>query len=673
MAIPQRNGAVPRATNAGSPSVKTIPVTGTLIVGRARGMVDVVLSHPTVSQRHAKIMRRGDQVFVSDLRSSYGTFVDGRRVLRDVPISRGAHIIIGPFQFVFDGASLIPDVGESDELSLACLGVKRVVTDRISGRPLTLLHDVSLAIRPRELVCLIGPSGSGKSTLLGLLSGRVHPDGGQVVYGGRDLHAEFDALKHDLAVVPQREALHQSLTVRQSLWYSAGLRLPSDTSSAELDGIVTERLGEVGLLPRQTVRIRDLSGGQLKRISLANEIAHRPALVFLDEVTSGLDELGDQEMMQLFRELANKGRSVVCITHNTLNIERSAHLVVVLTAGGRVACIGSPTEICGYFGIPRLGDVYAALATKPPLEWESRFRRHPLRKRYVDDRISSVTHALVPSAVKVFKDVSPRRPIRFSRQLRLLSERVFNLQVLDFKSLAMTLGQAVFVGAMLAALFGDVQNAEDAIAEVMNPRNAVFLMLVSIFWLGCNNAAPEIVKERLLFDRERAVSVSAGTYYLSKLIVLGGVAVLQAIVVFGCVWGGCNLPARDGLQGFLVPCLTIVLVSLLGTFMGLAISAMAKSEELAVRAVPLVLIPQIVLADVIAALEGGLEAIAQICVSTYWSFRAFTSGVDMYCRPDENPPTLFFPVLVLLTHFAVLVAIALYGLRPQSGTGGAIR
>jgi ABC-type glutathione transport system ATPase component len=205
-------------------------------------MVDVVLAHPTVSQRHVKIQSRGGQVRVADLRSSYGTFVDGKRVLRDTFLVRGSRLTIGPYQFVFDGSSLVAAVAASSELALACIGVKRVVQDRVSRKPLTLLHDVSLAIKPRELVCLIGPSGSGKSTLLSVLSGRVQPDGGRVVYGGRDLHAEFDALKHDLAVVPQREALHNLLTVRQSLWYAAGLRLPSDTTSRELDQIVVERL-----------------------------------------------------------------------------------------------------------------------------------------------------------------------------------------------------------------------------------------------------------------------------------------------------------------------------------------------------------------------------------------------------------------------------------------------
>lgn len=666
------NRRPPQAAKPAASATGSIPLGQSLLIGRSPGMVDRVLSHPTVSQRHAKVFRRGSQVLVADLRSTYGTFVDGRRVVREAPIAKGSRLTIGPFEFVFDGAALVPNAAASSELSVGCAGVRRTVTDRVTGRPLTLLHDISVAIRPREFVCLIGPSGSGKSTLLSLLSGRVKPDAGRVVYGGRDLHAEFDALKHDLAVVPQKEALHQQLTVRQSLWYAAGLRLPSDTTAREIDGIVAERLREVGLEERREVRIRDLSGGQLKRISLANEIAHRPNLLFLDEVTSGLDELGDEDLMKLFRQLADNGRSVVCITHNTLNIERNAHVVVVLTTGGRLACIGSPAEVCRYFDVARLGDVYGALAGRPPADWETRFRRHALREKYLDARLGGLANAK-SAAGGGYQAVSPRRPISFARQWRMLAARVFTLQVLDIRSFGMALGQAVFVGLMLVALFGDVQDVDDGPLGFMNARNAAFLLLVSVFWLGCNNAAPEIVKERLLFERERAVSVNAVTYYVAKVCVLGFVSLSQAALVYGCLAWGCNLPAQEGVGGLFTQALTVAVVGALGTFMGLAISSQAKTEELAVRAVPLVLIPQIVLANVIATLEGPLEWVARGVVSTYWSFAAFTSGVEDYFAPGDDPGDLAPALAMLLVHCVVLVGIALLGLRPQAGSGGGIR
>jgi ABC-type multidrug transport system ATPase subunit len=656
---------------AGVARPAAIPVAGTLLLGRGERMVNVRLDHPTVDLRHAKISTRGGQFLVADLRSTYGTFVDGERVRREQAIVRGSRITIGPFTFLFDGTSLIPQATASaTQLSIWCDRLRRVVTNRVTGAPLTLLHDITIAVRPRELVCLIGPSGSGKSTLLTTLSGRMRPDQGRVVVGGRDLHAEFDAIKHDLAVVPQRDALHASLTVRQSLWYAAGLRLPSDTSSREIDAAVDGLLQEVGLAERQGVRVRDLSGGQLKRLSLANEIAHKPSLVFLDEVTSGLDELADEEMMQLFRQLVDKGRAVVCITHNTLNIERNAHLVVVLTTGGRLACVGAPAEVCDFFAIKRLGDIYAAMAKATAQSWESRFRQHPLFRRYVEERRPAAGPQAAVSQAATFRAVSARRPIGHARQFALLSGRVATLQVRDIKALAVSLSQAVFTGIMLAAAFGDLEHWDDAVTGLVKQRNAAFFLLVSVFWLGCNNAATEIVKERVLFERERAVSVDAGVYYLAKLCVLGMASLVQAFLVYTIVDSVCGLPCSGDAAGALQQALSVTAVAVLGTLTGLAISALSKSEEIAVRAVPIVLIPQIVLANVIAPLEGVLRWAAQILVSTYWSFQAFTSGVEEYYPPGDDPPAWLPPMGMLGVHAIAMVVLALVGLRPPSRGGG---
>ncbi len=124
--------------------------------------------------------------------------------------------------------------------------------------------------------------------------------------------------------------------------------------------------------------IRHLSGGQVKRASLANELVARPSLLFLDEVTSGLDEQTDREVMELFRQVADGGKTVVCITHSLANVEATCHLVVILTEGGRLAFVGTPDEAKAYFRIPRLGDVYRKLAERTPADWHDRFRASPL-------------------------------------------------------------------------------------------------------------------------------------------------------------------------------------------------------------------------------------------------------------------------------------------------------
>src|SRR5262249_9712358 len=221
------------------------------------------------------------------------------------------------------------------------------------------------------------------TTLLSMLSGRTAPDRGAVLVNGEDLHANFVALKQDIAVVPQRDVLHDTLGVGAALRYTAELRLPPDTGRDEIEASVSDLLEVVGLAKRRGTLIRHLSGGQVKRASLANELMARPSLLFLDEVTSGLDEQTDREMMELFRQVADSGKTVVCITHSLANVEATCHLVVTLTEGGRLAFVGTPEEAKAYFGVARLGDVYRKLAGRGPQEWQAAFRASPFFARYV--------------------------------------------------------------------------------------------------------------------------------------------------------------------------------------------------------------------------------------------------------------------------------------------------
>ena len=284
-----------------------------MLIGREKSRVQILLPHPQISRVHARITLQGETALLADLKSANGTFVNGVRVRKRTTVRRGDQIDIGPYALQFTGQALVPR-SRSDNVELVARNVSRVVTNRETGKPLTLLDGITLIIRPREFVCLLGPSGSGKSTLMSALSGRTSPNSGSVLVNGQDLHANFDALKQDIAVVPQKDILHDSLSVGDALWYTARLRLPPDLSRGEVATCIDETLESVSLTQRRGTLIRHLSGGQVKRASLANEIMCKPSLLFLDEVTSGLDEQTDREMMDLFRSLADSGKTVVCIT-----------------------------------------------------------------------------------------------------------------------------------------------------------------------------------------------------------------------------------------------------------------------------------------------------------------------------------------------------------------------
>ncbi|MBC7818046.1 MAG: ATP-binding cassette domain-containing protein, partial [Planctomycetaceae bacterium] len=312
------------------PLGQSFPVGEETTIGRDP-TVDVYLPHIQVSRRHARLRIVPEGAIVEDLGSANGTFLEGRRLLLPQRMAPGATIGIGPYSLTFTGSALVSET-RTNNLQIEGRSLTRWVNDQgQTSQRKTILDDVSLVIRPHEFVCLLGPTGSGKSTLLAALSARVPANQGQVLINQANLYEHFDSLKRDIAVVPQRDILHDELPLADALRYTAKLRLPIDTSATEMNAQVDDLLQRVGLQAHRQTRLGQLSGGQRRRASLANELISNPSLLFLDEVTSGLDEQTDREMMRLFRRLADAGKTVVCVTHTLANIAETCHLIVLLT------------------------------------------------------------------------------------------------------------------------------------------------------------------------------------------------------------------------------------------------------------------------------------------------------------------------------------------------------
>lgn len=590
------------------------PLGPSTIIGRDKDRATVCLPHAQVSRLHAQVTKGGRGYVITDLNSANGTFVNGTRVTVPTTLERGDRIVIGPYSLYFDGASLAPH-SRADNVQLVCRGLTRTVRNHATREPMRILDDVSLVIRPREFVCLLGPSGSGKSTLLSALSARVPADEGVVTINGDDLYENFDALKQNIAVVPQKDVLHELLPVRIALTYTARLRLPPDTAPAEVDQIVDELLGTVGLTARRDTVIRHLSGGQVKRASLANEIVNRPSLLFLDEVTSGLDEQTDADMMALFRAIAEDGKTVVCITHSLANVEAACHRVVILTEGGKLAFAGPTADALSYFGISRLGDIYTKLKEKPAEEWQQVFRGHALFQEHIAPA-APATASKGPAGRK--PPSFAERLATFRRQTSLLTARYLRVMVSDRPALLMMLGQCLLVGMSLIMLFGNIRDDHGPMTAPL-----LFLLGVTAFWFGCNNSAKEIVKEWTIFTRERDVNLLVGSYYASKALLLGATTLLQVLLLFTITKFGTSLPGSGFSQ--------LVMLSTLGAAgvaVGLLVSALARNTDVAATVVPMVLIPQIVLAGAIVPVEKFAKFIAATFVTTYWGYGGLVRSLD---------------------------------------------
>nr|DAD42458.1 TPA_asm: hypothetical protein HUJ06_000688 [Nelumbo nucifera] len=182
-----------------------------------------------------------------------------------------------------------------------------------------LLQGLCGYAEPGRIMAIMGPSGSGKSSLLDSLSGRLSGNTimtGNVLINGRKKRLDYGLV----AYVTQEDVLLGTLTVRETISYSAHLRLPSALSKEEIDQVVEDTIMEMGLQDCADKLIgnwhlRGISGGEKKRVSIALEILTRPRLLFLDEPTTGLDSAAAFFVIQTLRTAALDGRTVICSIH----------------------------------------------------------------------------------------------------------------------------------------------------------------------------------------------------------------------------------------------------------------------------------------------------------------------------------------------------------------------
>lgn len=238
---------------------------------------------------------------------------------------------------------------------------------RAGGRE--LLSGLDFLLHPGELCGLIGPSGAGKSTFIKVLLGLRRPASGEVDLGGDT----------PVGYVPQDDALHTSLTVRQALDFSAMLRLPALDAAARAARIEAV-CREVELHERLDLRIHRLSGGQRKRVSVALELLTEPPVLVLDEPTSGLDPGLEARLMDLFRKVARRGRAVLVATHAMQSLDRCDALLVLMA--GRVVYFGPPADAPAWFKAQDLADIFRRLPQRSPEGWANAWLAAPQRARF---------------------------------------------------------------------------------------------------------------------------------------------------------------------------------------------------------------------------------------------------------------------------------------------------
>jgi ABC-type multidrug transport system ATPase subunit len=511
------------------------------------------------------------------------------------------------------------------------------------------VDNISFSIDEGKLMGILGASGSGKTTLLNLLSGIEKPSAGSVKINGLDILKESHALEGVLGFVPQDDLLIEDLTVFENLYYAACQCFKNKTRE-EITSLVDHTLMNLGLLEKRDLKVGDsfnkvISGGQRKRLNIALELIREPSVLFLDEPTSGLSSRDSENLMDLLRDLALKGKLVFTVIHQpSSEIFKMFDKVIILDQEGCMAYYGNPVDAVVYFKTldaqinsnvgecPLCGNVntetifniietqvvdefgkYTEKRKVRPAEWANLFRhRYPM----------------VPVAeVKEPPHKNLQRPSPFT-QFRIYFARDLRSKLANDQYVMLTLLEAPVLGFILSFIIRYIPNPDSDIylfSENENIPIYIFMSIIVALFLGLTISAEEIFRDRKILKRERFLNLSRNSYLSAKVILLIIISSLQSVLFL--------LIANPilGIKGmFLQYWLALFATAFCANMLGLNISASFNSAITIYIVIPLLIIPMMVLSGAMFPFDklnrkiGNIDKVPLIAelMLTRWTYEA---------------------------------------------------
>lgn len=341
------------------------------IIGREESN-DIFVDNLQVDKKHCKIVYDGKDCYIEDTHSINGTFLNNRRIKR-AKLSNYDRISIASAAYTFYDYKLLTSKS-ANGIEIEAQNVEKIVPDSKTRQKISLLDNISMKILAGEFVAIVGGSGAGKSTFLDCINGVRPCTGGKILYDENDYYENINSYRGVVGNVPQKDIMHDDLTVEKGLYYTAKIRMRADLTKDDVLRRVKNAIADVKLQGKEKLKISALSGGQKKRVSIAMELLADPKVIFLDEPTSGLSPDLDLEMMELLKELATKGRTIVVITHNMDNLFKCDR-VAFLGRGGRLCYYDKSEKMFEYFKLDSYSKIFALLSNeKKSIEYAEKYR-----------------------------------------------------------------------------------------------------------------------------------------------------------------------------------------------------------------------------------------------------------------------------------------------------------
>jgi ABC-type multidrug transport system ATPase subunit/ABC-type multidrug transport system permease subunit len=513
----------------------------------------------------------------------------------------------------------------------------------------TGIHHLSFSETHGRLIGIMGASGAGKTTLLNMLCGIEEPSHGVVLINGIDLHKSREKLEGVIGLVPQDDLLIEELTVYQNLYYNAKLCF-KDKSEAEIDELVNKVLQNLGLFDRKDLKIgsplkKMISGGQRKRLNIALELIREPSILFVDEPTSGLSSRDSENVMDLLRELALKGKLIFVVIHQpSSEIYKMFDKMIILDTGGYMIYYGNPVQAVMYF--KRLdaqinsetGECAACGNVNPELIFNiieakvvDEFGNYTDARKVTPQQWEEHYKELVRYQELGQGEGDPPKNLRIPgwlRQFGIYTIRDFLSKISNRQYITLSLLEAPALGFILSSI---IRYIEDPIAGKyvfrVNENIPIFIfmaLIVSLF-LGLTISAEEIFRDRKILKRERFLNLSRSSYLISKIVILFVISAIQSLLFV--VVANHFLGIRD--MNF-VYWFALFSTAAFANMLGLNISASFNSAVTIYILIPLVMIPMMILSGAMFSFDklnrhisrvDKVPVLAEFMV-TKWSYEA---------------------------------------------------
>jgi len=508
------------------------------------------------------------------------------------------------------------------------------------------LRNINIAEEQGRLIGVMGASGAGKTTLLNVLAGIEAPTEGEVLINGVNLHKhKEDVLNGVIGLIPQDDLLIEELTVFDNLYYNAKLCF-RDKNEEELTLIVNETLESLGLFERRNLKVgsplnKTISGGQRKRLNIALELIRQPSVLFVDEPTSGLSSRDSENVMNLLRELALKGKLVFVVIHQpSSDIYKMFDKMYILDTGGFPIYYGNPSESLIYFKrldtqlnseqgeCPNCGnlnpemifniidsnviDEYGHYTNKrktAPEEWHKHFEER--------QQIPIVETATTPPPKNL------NIPAWF-KQFLIYTVRDIRAKISNTQYIILNLVEAPLLAVILTLIIRYISDPTSNIYIFRENENIppyIFMAAIVALFIGLIVSAEEIFKDAKILKREAFLNLSRSSYLCSKILILFAISAIQMGLF---VWiGNSILGVKEMYFKFWLALFTIAASA---NMLGLILSASFNSVATIYIFIPLVMIPQMILGGAMFTFDklnkdftniDKVPAVAEIMPSRY--------------------------------------------------------